>query len=903
MTNTQGSDKALVDQPWALSEDDILEALDVDPQQGLSGKEVETRRERYGSNRLREVETRSAWSILASQFKSMVIWLLAAATLVSFAFGEWIEGSAIAIVIVINAVIGFVTELRAVRSMEALQELGRVNATVQRDGQALEVDAEELVPGDIVILEGGDVVTADLRLIEANTVQANESTLTGESTPVSKSTELLDETVALADRTNMVFKGTAITRGSGQGVVVSIGMDTELGNISSLVEEAEQEATPLEERLDRLGSRLVWATLVVAVIVAGIGLLRNRDLLLIITTAIALAVATVPEGLPIVATIALARGMWRMAERNGLIRKLSAVETLGATNVICADKTGTLTENRMTVVTIELPQSTLNVTGEGLDTEGEFLRDDEPVSLDEMPLLEDLLHVAVLCNNASLPASQDGDDEAVGEPMEVALLVAGAKAGIQRDALLDDQPEMREEAFDPEIKMMATFHEADSGFQVAVKGAPEAVLEVSSRMRTPDGDSALDDEHRQRWLEQDNEMAAEGLRVIALATKTVDGEEADPYADLTFLGLVGLLDPPRKEVQPAIESCQQAGIRVVMITGDHPGTAKRVALAVGLVGDEDVEPLLGSDISPLEDLTEEKRERLREANILARVNPEQKLTLVSLYQEAGSIVAMTGDGVNDAPALKKADIGVAMGQRGSQVAHEAAEMILQDDAFDTIVAAVHQGRVIFGNIRKFVYYLLSCNVSEIMLVTLASLLGAPLPIRPLQILFLNLVTDVFPALALGVGEGDPHIMEKPPRDPSEAILTPAHWRGVVGYGALLTAAVWAALWVALSRLGYEETRAVTISFLTLAFAQLWHVFNMRDKDSGFLRNDIVRNVWVWGALALCTLLLLAAGYAPGISDVLETVPLSLTDWGIVMGASLAPVVVGQGLKVLGVGAS
>jgi P-type Ca2+ transporter type 2C len=557
----------------------------------------------------------------------------------------------------------------------------------------------------------------------------------------------------------------------------------------------------------------------------------------------------------------------------------------------------------MTVVTIELPQSTLNVTGEGLDTEGEFLRDDEPVSLDEMPLLEDLLHVAVLCNNASLPASQDGDDEAVGEPMEVALLVAGAKAGIQRDALLDDQPEMREEAFDPEIKMMATFHEADSGFQVAVKGAPEAVLEVSSRMRTPDGDSALDDEHRQRWLEQDNEMAAEGLRVIALATKTVDGEEADPYADLTFLGLVGLLDPPRKEVQPAIESCQQAGIRVVMITGDHPGTAKRVALAVGLVGDEDVEPLLGSDISPLEDLTEEKRERLREANILARVNPEQKLTLVSLYQEAGSIVAMTGDGVNDAPALKKADIGVAMGQRGSQVAHEAAEMILQDDAFDTIVAAVHQGRVIFGNIRKFVYYLLSCNVSEIMLVTLASLLGAPLPIRPLQILFLNLVTDVFPALALGVGEGDPHIMEKPPRDPSEAILTPAHWRGVVGYGALLTAAVWAALWVALSRLGYEETRAVTISFLTLAFAQLWHVFNMRDKDSGFLRNDIVRNVWVWGALALCTLLLLAAGYAPGISDVLETVPLSLTDWGIVMGASLAPVVVGQGLKVLGVGAS
>jgi Ca2+-transporting ATPase len=712
----------------------------------------------------------------------------------------------------------------------------------------------------------------------------------------------------------MLFKGTAVTRGAGEGVVVAIGMETELGQISRLVEEAEQEATPLEKRLDALGRRLVWVTLGIGAFVAVAGILAGREILLMVETAIALAVASIPEGLPIVATVALARGMWRMARRNALVNRLSSVETLGATNVILTDKTGTLTENQMTVTVLALPRGRVEVGGRGLEPEGTFARKQAPsgertlLDPDQQPLLRQALEVGVLCNNASLERNGEGLS-GIGEPMEVALLVAGLKAGLDRPSLVQAKPEVREVAFDPELKMMATFHKEDQRHRVVVKGAYEAVARASTQMRTPDGLRAMADADLAKWEEQSDLLAKEGLRVLALATKVVETEEVDPYQELTFLGLVGLVDPPREEVRPALDAARAAGVRVVMVTGDQPVTARNVARAVGLLEQEDDgartarDVVRGRDLEDVGTLSESERGRILGTPIFARVSPKQKLDLIALHQATGAIVAMTGDGVNDAPALKKADIGVAMGKRGTQVAREAADMVLQDDAFSTIIVAIEQGRAILENIRKFVLYLLSCNISEILVVALASVANAPLPVRPLQILFLNLVTDVFPALALGVGEGDPSIMERPPRDPKEPILARRHWFAIGGYGLAITVAVLGALALALAGLGMEEDRAVTISFLTLACAQLWHVFNMRDRRSGLFRNPITRNSYVWGALALCVLLLLTAVYVPLVADVLAVVDPGLDGWALVLGMSLIPLALGQALKYANIGLS
>lgn len=895
MSDADGSMKFT--EPWKRSWQDLVGELDVDRENGLSDQEVKDRRDKHGSNRLRKAKRKSAWAILIEQFKSLVVVLLLVASIISMLFGEVIEAMAIAAVIAINAAIGFFTELRAVRSMEALQEMGQPSVRVKRAGKIHEIPAEEIVPGDIVILDSGDLVSADLRLIEAAKLQANESALTGESVPVSKDTEPREGDVPLAERKNMLFKGTAVTRGSGEGIVISTGMQTELGQISSLVEEAEEEATPLEERLDQLGQRLVWVTLVIAGFIAISGILVGKDVFLIIETAIALAVATVPEGLPIVATIALARGMWRMANRNALINRLSAVETLGATNVICTDKTGTLTENRMTVTEILLPTEKLEITGEGLQIDGQFNRDGQSIDPNEHEILRKTLEIGVLCNNASLQLDQE-DDKAIGEPMEVALLVAGLKAGIERDELVKETPEVQEVAFDPDVKMMATLHQEDGGYRVAVKGAPEAVLQSCSSIMTESGEKEMTSEDRDYWSDQNERMADQGLRILALATKKTSSMEDEPYEDLALLGFSGLLDPPREEVRPALEACKSAGIRVIMVTGDHPVTARKIALAVNLVQEDGVEMVQGSDIGSIDNLSSSERQRILEASIFARVSPEQKLNLITLHQENDAIVAMTGDGVNDAPALKKADIGIAMGQRGTEVAKEAADMVLRDDAFTTIVVAVRQGRVIFENIRKFVFYLLSCNISEIMVISLASLVNAPLPIRPLQILFLNLVTDVFPALALGVGEGDPTIMNHPPRDPEEPVLTRGHWSAIAGYGFIITLSVLGVFALALTSFGMNTEKAVTISFLTLAAAQLWHVFNMRDKDSNLILNEVTQNVYVWGALALTIGLLLAAVYLPGLATLLQTVDPGIDGWIMISVASVMPLIAGQILKSL-----
>ncbi len=878
----------LVSQPWARTPEEMLRQLGVSERQGLSASEVKKRKARYGPNRLRETKKKSAWAIWANQFKSLIIGLLLTASVLSFAFNEIIEGIAIAAVIVINALIGFITELKAVRSMEALKKLGGVTARVRREGNVQEIHAEEMVPGDIVIFEGGDVVTADIRLFEASKLQADESTLTGESVPVGKEPGLLEKEALLAERHNMLFKGTSLTRGSGEGVVVRTGMDTELGQISSLVEEAGEETTLLERQLNRLGHKLIWITLVIAVLVAASGILGGKAVFLMIETSIALAIAAIPEGLPIVATIALARGMWRMARRNALINRLSAVETLGSTNIIFTDKTGTLTENRMTVTQIRLESGLVSINKEF------FKRGESIDPLNDRPL-KLALETGLLCNNASLSGDDFyEEDKAVGEPLEAALLVAAAKAGLNRNEIIESLPESREVAFDTDVMMMATYHKHEKNYRVAVKGAPESVIGACLFVQTEEDRMGMSDQERKYWIEKNNQMAAEGLRVLALATKEVDSVEAQPYEGLTCIGLVGMQDPAREDVADAIRSCKKAGLRVIMATGDQERTARNIGLAVGIISGKNAEVIHGGELQNLDEWeSEEKLQHILRSSIFARISPKQKLDLIDLFQKNGFTVAMTGDGVNDAPALKKADIGVAMGKRGSQVAREASDMVLKDDAFSTIVSAVEQGRVIFNNIRRFVIYLLSCNISEIMTVFLASMVSAPLPILPLQILFLNFVTDVFPALALGAGEGDPDIMRHPPRDSKEPIITRRGWILIGGYGFVITASVLGALALALHCFGMAEKRAVTVSFLTLAFAQLWHVFNMRDKGSHVLVNDITRNFYIWGALLLCGALLLLAVYVPVLASVLKLVHPGLKGWILILGMSFVPYLIGQ----------
>ncbi len=890
-----GSIKEAVSKPWTLSVEEILAELYCDPQQGLSTQETGKRTRQYGSNTLREVKPQSSLSIFINQFKNLIVYFLVAAGLLSFVLGDFVEGLAIVAVILINAAIGFVTELKGKRSIDALRKLGAVSSRVRRNGMVIEIPAQDLVPGDIIILEGGDIITADLRILAGSKLQADESSLTGESLPVAKSSEILPDEVPLAERANMLFKGTALTRGSGEAVVTGTGMGTELGTISSLVHEIVDETTPMEKRLNELGRWLIWVSLGVAALVGAIGIAGGRDIFLMIETGIALAVASIPEGLPIVATIAMARGVWRMAKRNALVKDLAAVETLGATTVICTDKTGTLTENRLAAAALALSNVSLEININATDDARVFIVEDgREFSPDaHMPLLRSL-EACVLCNNAELSVTDDGKVlEVVGDPLEVAMLSLGARFGLTRKGLSEKFPEEREEAFDSEIKMMATYHRQENGYRVAAKGAPESILAGCGTILTPEGKLELSETDRTYWRNKNDEMAAAGLRVLALAEKDEDRLDAPVYSHLVFLGLIGLIDPPREDVKQVLQECREAGVRVIMATGDQPVTAQAIGFAVGLVDDANAPVMHGSDLKPPDMLTPEEKKKLLATSLFARVSPRQKLDIIGLHQDNGAIVAMTGDGVNDAPALKKADIGIAMGLRGTQVAREASDMILKDDSFASIVHAVEQGRIIFKNIKSFVVYLLSCNLSEIMTVGLAAFVNAPLPLLPLQILFLNLVTDVFPALALAASEASPDIMKQEPRKKGDPIMDGNRWFIVGGYGLLITAAVLGAMGIALLYLGMDEKKAVTVSFLTLAFAQLWHVFNMRDKNSGFFNNSIVRNPFVWGALVLCSLLLAATVYVPLLAEVLNVANPGANGWMLILIMSMVPMVVGQ----------
>ena len=842
---------------------------------GLDDATAQRVLERVGPNRLAPPQPTSALRILADQFRSVVVYLLIGAVGISFALGDHLESIAIAAVLAINTIIGFATEFRARRAMEALLQFDIAKATVIRSGQLRSVDAATIVPGDIVQIDIGRRVPADARVIETTDFRTDEAALTGESLPVSKrADELLEEGTPLADRTNMVYKGTTASAGTAIAVVTETGASTEIGRIGTLVSSIEQGRTPLERRLDELGSRLVWLALGVAALVAALGAWQGAPLGLVLELGIALAVAAVPEALPAVATIGLAIGVHRMAKRHALVRRLPAVEALGSATVVCTDKTRTLTSGQMTLVRLWAAQRDV------------VLRDGP---IEKSPAVSVALEVGAL---ASRPQPRgEGDTAGQGDPVDLALLVAAEKAGIDRSALVAQRPQEGIVPFSSDRKFMASFHRDGNGLAAYAKGAPRRILEMSETLLAESGVETLDKALRAKVLEMNDAMARDGLRVLALASGRVADATEPAIQRLMFVGLVGFADPPAEGVKDAIVRLRAAGLRTVMLTGDQRATAAAVGRELNLLSDGQA-IIDGRELDTLSD--SELTARLSQIGAFSRITPQHKLRLVQALQARGDIVAMLGDGVNDAPALRKADIGVAMGIRGTDVAKEAAAIVLQDDRFETVTAAVEEGRIIFDNIRKVVFYLFSCNVAEVFVLLFAALAGLPIPLLPLQILWLNMVTDTFPALALALEPGDADVMARPPRNPAEALLSRRFLVSVLFYGALITAATLGAF------LPYADgavQKARTMAFMTLAFAQLFHLGNARADTPVLNLTRALSNPYAIGALALSIALQLLVVYVDPLARILGVVPLAPREWLIVISFALVPAVVGQAIKL------
>ena len=877
------------DPTWhAVPVNEVLAGLDSHPE-GLTTGDAQARLARVGPNALPSTPPRSAIRILVDQLKSVMVLLLVAAAGISLATGDVIDAIAIAAVLVINASIGFVTELRARRAMDALLALEVPRATVVRDGAPRDVDARELVPGDVIELEAGQGVPADARLIATTELSATEATLTGEAVPVRKHADAaLAADTTLAERRTMVYKATAIATGRGRAVIVATGQHTEVGRIGDLVKGVEDTKTPLERRLDQLGHRLIWVTVAAVGAVIGVGVLRGEPLARMVELGITLAVAAVPEGLVAIATITMAVGVRRMARRRASIRRLPVVETLGAVTVVCTDKTGTLTTGEMTATTIWAAGAEYTFTGAGYEAAGEVRTSDGVVASPLPQALEIALRISLLANRAGL-VEEDGRVHPIGDPTEAALIVAGRKAGIAREALVREAPEAGEVPFSSERQLMATFHREGDRLVAYVKGAPRRLLAIADRQLTADGAAPLGDAERDALMKTNDALAARGLRVLALATGPVASPAEDALSDLVFVGFVGIVDPPAPQVKETIARFRDAGIRTVMLTGDQRLTAASIARELGLLERDDA-VVDGRELESLSDAA--LTARLVSAHAMSRVSPADKLRVVDAFQATGAVVAMLGDGVNDAPALKAADVGVAMGRRGTDVAKEAASVVLQDDRFETIAAAIEEGRVIFANIRKFVFYLFSCNLAEILVVLIAGIAGLPIPLLPLQILWLNLVTDTFPALALALEPAESDVMQRPPHDPKEALLSREMLGSIAFYGALMTASTLGAFLWALASPARADS-AVTMAFLTLSLAQVFHLGNARSASPVLSLAAIVRNRYALGAVILTVGLQVLAVYLPALARVLHTQPLTMNDWLVALGFAVVPAIVGQ----------
>jgi Ca2+-transporting ATPase len=922
----------------AMSAEDVSTKLNTQLTTGLSAQEVGQRQQQYGRNELKEKPRPSFLKLVLDQLNNFVVILLIVASIVSAVLGDYVEAVAILLIVVLNAILGVVQESRAEEALAALKKLASPESQVLRDGRRISIPASELVPGDIVYLEAGNYIPADVRLVEAVNLRVEEAALTGESVPVQKSAmAVLSADASLGDRKNTAFMGTVVSYGRGKGIVVATGMHTQLGLIADMLQQVEEEETPLQQRLDQLGKLLGWGALVVCGIVFLVGLLRsNFSTEAIVDTfmiAVSLAIAAVPEGLPAVVTISLALGMREMIRRHALIRRLASVETLGSATVICSDKTGTLTQNEMTVTRVWVDGRFAEVTGSGYAPEGDFRIEGEPVDLASFPGLPTALWIGVLNNDAQLERSVD-DGRAtyriIGDPTEGSILVAAAKAGIFKDHLNNAYPREHEVPFDSARKRMITVHNIEAPRvedsspiydeslkewdAIIVKGAPDVVLRLCTEYQTIDDQvRPLDAEMCQSVLEANDCMTRDALRVLGLAYRLVPDVSDETghdelEKDLIFAGLIGMIDPARTEVRPALEKAREAGIRTVMITGDYPNTARAIASSIALL-QSDHQVLTGAELNELDDAALAREVKV--TDVFARVSPEHKMRIVDALRANDEVVAMTGDGVNDAPAIKRADIGVAMGITGTDVAKETADMVLTDDNYASIVSAVEQGRIIYANIRKFVFFLLSSNVAEIMIIFLPTLAGLPTPLTAIQLLWLNLLTDGAPALALAMEKGDPDVMKRPPRPAREPIINGSMQLGILVQtiaqtGATLSAFLLGLFWhlggqipaganpfLYLLQHDWSTTdvqTAETMAFVTLSLCELFRAYTVRSERVSLFQLGVFSNRYMQYAVGLSLLLLMVVVNVPFFQPIFNTHFLAPREWLFVVVLAFIPAI-------------
>jgi len=880
------------------SVEEVARALSTEVATGLSEAEAQRRLARYGPNALPEPPGRSILRAFAEQFANFLVILLLAATVLAAAIGEYLDAGTIAAIVALSAVLGMAQEWRAERAIQALRAMMAPTAHVLRDGRVRELAASFLVPGDVVLLEVGHYVPADLRLAQTVSLSLNEASLTGESIPVRKDSSLvLPSETPVADRRNCAFAGTLVTYGRAVGIVVATGPSTEIGRIAALISAYGEEETPLQRRMAGLGRWLGGAAVAISVLVFSVGAATGQDLLDMLLTAVSLAVAAVPEGLPAVVTIGLALGMQRMARRHALMRRLSAVETLGSATVIASDKTGTLTRGEMTVVSLYLGPGLppVDVTGVGYEPVGEFRCDGGSVDPHRNPHLRLLLTAGALCNDARLQEER-GRWHVVGDTTEGALVVLATKAGLSPEHLGCEHPRVREVPFSPERRRMTTIHRRGGRLVAYHKGAPDTLLPLCSHRQVVEQVMHLSPEERDKILAANEEMASLGLRVLALAYRPLERllTEEEVEGEMLFLGLVALQDPPRPEVREAVALCRQAGIVPVMITGDHAATALAIARDLEMVGLEGT-VLTGGELTRMGD--EELRRAVNQVRVYARISPEQKVRIVEALRDVGHIVAVTGDGVNDAPALKRADIGVAMGITGTDVAKEAADMVITDDNFASIVAAVEEGRKIFDNIRNFVVYLLGANIGEILVVFVGVVSGLPLPLLPMQILWVNLVTDSLPALALSMEPGDPDAMRRPPRPPHEAVVSRPMASLLAVRGLVVALATLAAFILSLEVFDASDDGARSVAFATLVVAELLKAYGSRSLYRTVVGLGVLGNRHLVGGTLISFGLLLAVLYLPPLQEAFHTEVLGLREWLAVVGLGSLPLLVIEGMKV------
>jgi Ca2+-transporting ATPase len=884
---------------YQMSTEEAIREWQSNQANGLSSDEARQRQERYGLNELSDGHNVSAVTLFLNQFKDFMVLVLMGATLISVLLGEYLDAITIVAIIMMNGILGFAQEFRAERSLRALKELSAPHAKVIRNGKIEQIPARGIVPGDIVILESGDRIPADIRFIETNGVYVEESALTGESLPVSKMTDcLMADEIPLGDQRNLGFMGTMMTRGTAKGIAIRTGMETEMGKIADLIQNTEAMATPLQHRLEQLGKILIMVALGLTVMVVVAGIIHGQPPYGMFLAGVSLAVAAIPEGLPAIVTIALALGVQRMIQRKAIVRKLPSVETLGCASVICSDKTGTLTQNKMTVTHLWLGGELLEVSGDGYTPHGEIIRRGERVDIRNNQMLRRLLQISVLCNNAHLyeeveDARKKKGKEAVapvwnikGDPTEGALLVLGAKSGITQKSLDSLYQRVAEMPFDSERKRMSVVVEHQGGHMVCTKGAPDVLLAHCNYVLWDDKVIPFTPTLKQKVLAANEGMAKNALRVLGLAYRDLKTNERYESQDtvetnLVFVGLTGMIDPPRREVRDAIATCKKAGIKTVMITGDHQTTAEAIARQLGIIPPDGI-VLNGQQLSQLTD--DQLDEQVNHVYVYARVSPEHKLRIVKSLQRKGHVVAMTGDGVNDAPAIKAADIGIAMGISGTDVSKEASALVLSDDNFATIVAAIEEGRGIYENIRKFIRYLLASNVGEILTMLLATLAGLPLPLVPIQILWVNLVTDGLPAMALGVDQAEKDLMQHKPRSAKENIFARRLGWKIISRGILIGLCTLAAFWIVLQEnpeSAAQLVKAQTVAFATLVMAQLIHVFDCRSSRSIFHRNPLQNRYLVFAVIS-SLLLMLGVLYIKQLQPIFKTVPLDLREWVVVL---------------------